>query len=155
MRTKVNRRLGPSHQLEQADYDAICLDVDQDPISDRPATSGDDEKKRDDGHFEQVVEEAFKVSPVPNNVSFVHHPTLPTVPVLLSLSYSPYPITFSYPSFSTILFLPSLSYPPYPTLHILLSLAYPYPPTLTLPLLLSPSAVSITARDYGDILTKL
>lgn len=68
IRAKVNRRLGPSHQLEQADYDAICLDLDQHPISDRPTTSGDDEKKRDDGHFDQLVEEAFKVSPVPNEI---------------------------------------------------------------------------------------
>ena len=71
IRAKVNRRLRPSHKLEKADYDTIYLYLEQHPISDRPVTNRDDEKKRDDGNFEQVVAEVFKVSPVPNNVPSV------------------------------------------------------------------------------------
>ncbi|POS80306.1 hypothetical protein DHEL01_v201289 [Diaporthe helianthi] len=59
MREKVNKQLGPSHQLDQAAFDAICDDLDENPITDRPATSTG-EKQRDDGNFDHVVEEAFK-----------------------------------------------------------------------------------------------
>lgn len=70
----VNRRLGPSHKLDEEAFEAICLDLDQHPISDRPATSGSDEKQRDDGDFDRLVEEAFKVSFRPNNVPTLLHP---------------------------------------------------------------------------------
>lgn len=69
---RVNLVLDPPHKLEEADLLAICLDLDEHPISDRPDNSGSDEKQRDDGNFDRVVEEAFKVSYLPNNI-----PSLP------------------------------------------------------------------------------
>lgn len=67
VRKRVNLALGPSHKLEEAELRAICLDLDEHPISGRPDSSGSDEKQRDDGNFDRVVEEAFKVSYLPNN----------------------------------------------------------------------------------------
>ncbi|KAG6355303.1 hypothetical protein INS49_003264 [Diaporthe citri] len=57
---RVNLALDPSHKLEEADLRPICLDLDEHPLSDRPDSSGSDEKQRDDGNFDRVVEEAFK-----------------------------------------------------------------------------------------------
>lgn len=69
IRTKVNNKLQPSHRIQKTAFDAICLDLDQNPITDRPATSTG-EKQRDDGNFDRVVEEAFKVgSP---NIAVMH-----------------------------------------------------------------------------------
>lgn len=65
VRKQTNRLLGPLHQLDSATYQAICLDLDQNPISDRPATSTG-EKQRDDGDFDRIAVEAFKVRPPPN-----------------------------------------------------------------------------------------
>lgn len=69
---RVNLVLDQFHKLKEADLRAICLDLDENPISDRPDNSGSDEKQRDDGNFDRVVEEAFKVSYLPNNT-----PSLP------------------------------------------------------------------------------
>lgn len=76
---RVNLAFGPSHKIEEADLRAICLDLDEHPISGCPDSSGSDDKQRDDGNFDRVVEEAFKVSYRPNNT-----PSLP-YPVCLSL----------------------------------------------------------------------
>ncbi|KAL2289201.1 hypothetical protein FJTKL_02229 [Diaporthe vaccinii] len=57
---RVNLALDPSHKIEEADLRAICLDLDEHPISGCPDSSGSDEKQRDDGNFDRVVEEAFK-----------------------------------------------------------------------------------------------
>lgn len=62
---KINKMLDAAHQLDAATFNAICLDLDQNPISDRPETSAG-EKQRDDGDYDRVVEEAFKVRPPPN-----------------------------------------------------------------------------------------
>lgn len=70
MLSRVNKALDPSHQLDKATYQAICLDLDQNPIADRPGTSSG-EKKRDDGKFERVVVKAFRVSPTRNIPVFV------------------------------------------------------------------------------------
>lgn len=68
VREVVNQRLGPAHQLSQADIDKICLDLDRHPIGYRPDSSGDDEKPRNGREFERVVEQAFEVSPLPDNI---------------------------------------------------------------------------------------
>lgn len=60
-RAKANKKLQPSHHINKTAFSAICLDLDQNPITDRPPTSAG-EKQRDDGDFDRVVEEAFKVS---------------------------------------------------------------------------------------------
>lgn len=60
-RARANNKLQPSHHLKKTAFNAICLDLDQNPITDRPPTSTG-EKQRDDGNFDRVVEEAFKVS---------------------------------------------------------------------------------------------
>lgn len=60
-RAKVNDKLQPSHRITKTAFNAICLDLDQNPITDRPSTSAG-EKQRDDGNFDRAVEEAFKVS---------------------------------------------------------------------------------------------
>ncbi|KAK7720854.1 hypothetical protein SLS63_009637 [Diaporthe eres] len=60
VRKRVNLALGPSHKLEEAELRAICLDLDEHPISGRPDNSGSDEKQRHDGNFDRVAEEAFK-----------------------------------------------------------------------------------------------
>lgn len=60
-RVKANDKLQPSHHIKKTAFNAICLDLDQNPITDRPPTSAG-EKQRDDGNFDRVVEEAFKVS---------------------------------------------------------------------------------------------
>lgn len=66
---RVNLALDSSHKLKEGDLRTICLDLDEHPISDRPDSSGSDEKQRDDGNFDRVVEEAFKVSYLPNSIS--------------------------------------------------------------------------------------
>ncbi|KAK7699818.1 hypothetical protein SLS64_011430 [Diaporthe eres] len=58
-RAKVNDKLQPSHRITKTAFNAICLDLDQNPITDRPSTSAG-EKQRDDGNFDRAVEEAFK-----------------------------------------------------------------------------------------------
>lgn len=71
MRKRVNDRLDPSHQLDEAAFNAICLDLDQNPVTDDPKIiSG--EKQRDDGNFDRVVEEAFKVRLPPKFSAFRH-----------------------------------------------------------------------------------
>lgn len=80
MRTKANNKLDSSHKLDEATFNAIYQDLDQHRISDRPAISAGDEKQRDDGNFERAVEEAFKVSPPPDD-----DPTLPPAPSLPAL----------------------------------------------------------------------
>lgn len=60
-RAKVNNKLQPSHHIKKTAFKAICRDLDKNPITDRPSTSAG-EKQRDDGNFDRVVEEAFKVS---------------------------------------------------------------------------------------------
>ncbi|KAG8156950.1 hypothetical protein KVR01_013172 [Diaporthe batatas] len=55
----VNDELDPSHQLDAPTVEAIFLNLNESPLTDRPATSVG-EKKRDDSHFDRVVEEAFK-----------------------------------------------------------------------------------------------
>lgn len=60
-RVEANNKLQPSHHINKTAFNAICLDLDQNPITDRPSTSAG-EKQRDDGNFDRVVEDAFKVS---------------------------------------------------------------------------------------------
>lgn len=64
-RRVVNLYLDPSHQIDEATFKAICLDLDQNPGSDSPNITPGHEKQRDDGNFERLAEEAFKVSPPP------------------------------------------------------------------------------------------
>lgn len=64
-RRVVNLYLDPSHQIDEATFKAICLDLDQSPGSDSPTITPGHEKQRDDGNFERLAEEAFKVSPPP------------------------------------------------------------------------------------------
>lgn len=78
VRKKVNLALGPSHKLEEADLRPICLDLDEHPISDRPGNSGSDNKQRDDGNFDRVVEEAFKVRNFPSNAPSLPFPEFPS-----------------------------------------------------------------------------
>lgn len=68
-RAEVNNKLQPSHRITKTAFDAICLDLDRNPITDRPPTSAG-EKQRDDGNFDRVVEEAFKVSSP--NIPVIH-----------------------------------------------------------------------------------
>lgn len=68
-RVETNNKLQPSHHINKTAFNAICLDLDQNPITDRPPTSAG-EKQRDDGNFDRVVEEAFKVSPP--NIPVIH-----------------------------------------------------------------------------------
>lgn len=68
-REKANNKLQPSHHIKKTAFNAICLDLDQNPITDRPSTSSG-EKQRDDGNFDRVVEEAFKVSSP--NIPVIH-----------------------------------------------------------------------------------
>lgn len=62
-RRAVNLQLDQSHQIDEATFNAICLELDQNPDSYNPKISPSQEKQRDDGKFESLAEEAFKVSP--------------------------------------------------------------------------------------------
>lgn len=73
----ANGRLGPLHKLDEEALETICLDLDQHPISDRPESSGSDDKQRNDGNFDRLVEEAFKVSFHPINIPALFHPMRP------------------------------------------------------------------------------
>lgn len=59
---KVNRWLDESHKLDQAELNAICLELEQQRGSRLVAPGSDDEKQRDDGNFDDAVNDAFKVS---------------------------------------------------------------------------------------------
>lgn len=74
VRRTVNLYLDPSHQIDEETFNAIWLDLDQHPGSESPTISPEQEKQRDDGNFERLAEEAFKVSspPPPPWVCFHH-----------------------------------------------------------------------------------
>ncbi|KAH8747080.1 hypothetical protein F5883DRAFT_529081 [Diaporthe sp. PMI_573] len=56
----VNEYLDPAHQVDQATFNAICLDLDKSPHSDSfPAISPGDEKQRGDSDFERFTHAAF------------------------------------------------------------------------------------------------
>lgn len=62
-RETANSYLDPSHQIDEATYNAICREISRDPDFDSPRNSANGGKERDDADFERFVYAIFNVSP--------------------------------------------------------------------------------------------